>query len=272
MTALGVEDVGRDRRRCSAALGHRYPRSHGDLEIGVGDLAFSARWEPAAPQTIEAIRRMLPIRRQLIHCRWSGESTWIPYGEFRPGIDYENHTSHPAPGHARDVPGRDQRVRDLLPIRGVHDARRRSASSPPTTSPRSSRTRAGQIGCARSGGAACGTAPRRSRSARRAELGVSAHPRATVHRRGRRPRSDPAPAATRPTLARPAAAATPAIRPRAHCHPGPRSPTCSYGHPQTLRAPMYGRTRFHTCSVSRTRLTLAGNHRLESPRGHRQVG
>jgi len=31
------------------------------LQIVVGDLHFSARWEPAAPHTIEAIRRMLPI-------------------------------------------------------------------------------------------------------------------------------------------------------------------------------------------------------------------
>ena len=68
------------------------------LSIRVGDLAFTARWEAAAPLTVAAIRRMLPVRNSLIHCRWSGESTWIPYGEFRPGIDYENHTSHPAPG------------------------------------------------------------------------------------------------------------------------------------------------------------------------------
>ena len=57
----------------------------GTLRIEVGDLHFTARWEPAAPQTIEAIRRMLPIDSKLIHCRWSGESTWIPYGDFRPG-------------------------------------------------------------------------------------------------------------------------------------------------------------------------------------------
>ena len=78
----------------------------GQLEITVGgDLHFSARWEPDAPNTIEAIRRMLPIDSKLIHCRWSGESTWIPYGEFRPGIDYENHTSHPAPGMLAMYPG-----------------------------------------------------------------------------------------------------------------------------------------------------------------------
>ena len=77
----------------------------GDLSIRVGDLHFTARWEPSAPQTIEAIRRMLPIESRLIHCRWSGESTWIPYGDFRPGIDYENHTSHPAPGMLAMYPG-----------------------------------------------------------------------------------------------------------------------------------------------------------------------
>lgn len=77
-----------------------------DLSIRVGDLHFSARWETAAaPATVEAIKRWLPIRSSLIHCRWSGESTWIPFGDARPGIDYENHTSHPAPGMLAIYPG-----------------------------------------------------------------------------------------------------------------------------------------------------------------------
>lgn len=75
------------------------------LEIDVGDLHFTARWEDAAPRTIAAIRRMLPIEARLIHCRWSGESTWIPYGNLRPGIDFEHHTSHPAPGQLAMYPG-----------------------------------------------------------------------------------------------------------------------------------------------------------------------
>ena len=75
------------------------------LEIDVGDLHFTARWEEAAPRTIEAIRRMLPIDARLIHCRWSGESTWVPYGDLRPGIDFEHHTSHPAPGQLALYPG-----------------------------------------------------------------------------------------------------------------------------------------------------------------------
>jgi hypothetical protein len=77
----------------------------GTLQISVGDLHCSARWEAAAPRTMEAIRRMLPIDSRLIHCRWTGESTWIPFGDFRPGLDYENHTSHPAPGQLAIYPG-----------------------------------------------------------------------------------------------------------------------------------------------------------------------
>ena len=70
-----------------------------DLQIRVGDdLAFTARWEEAAPRTREALRAWLPIRSKLIHCRWSGESTWIPFGEERPNVGFENHTSHPSPG------------------------------------------------------------------------------------------------------------------------------------------------------------------------------
>src|SRR5688500_8183492 len=84
-----VQHVGRD-RRLSGRLGHRYPPSMSDLQIRVGDLNFTARWEAAAPRTIEAIKSMLPIEAKLIHCRWTGESTWIPFGDFRPGLEYEN--------------------------------------------------------------------------------------------------------------------------------------------------------------------------------------
>ncbi len=69
-----------------------------DLKITVGELEFTARWEPAAPRTRDALRAWLPIRSKLIHCKWSGESTWIPFGEERPDVGFENHTSHPAPG------------------------------------------------------------------------------------------------------------------------------------------------------------------------------
>ena len=85
------------------------------LQIEVGDLHFSARWEPDAPHTIEAIRRMLPITSKLIHCRWSGESTWIPMGDLRTGLEFENHTSHPAPGMVLLYPGGISETEMLLP-------------------------------------------------------------------------------------------------------------------------------------------------------------
>lgn len=75
------------------------------LSIRIGDLHFTARWEPEAPGTIEAVRALLPLRERLIHCRWSGESTWIPYGDLRPDVGWENHTSHPAPGQLALYPG-----------------------------------------------------------------------------------------------------------------------------------------------------------------------
>jgi hypothetical protein len=69
-----------------------------DLAIRVGEQEFLARWEGAAPRTREALQPWLPIRSRIIHCKWSGESTWIPFGDRRPEVGFENHTSHPAPG------------------------------------------------------------------------------------------------------------------------------------------------------------------------------
>src|SRR5438034_11785504 len=71
----------------------------GMLKIRVGPLTFAARLEEqAAPKTVAVIRKMLPLKSKIVHCRWSGESTWIPMGERKLGLDFENHTSHPAPG------------------------------------------------------------------------------------------------------------------------------------------------------------------------------
>jgi len=81
------------------ARGHYALPHMADLHIRVGDdLEFGAVWEEAAPLTRHALRAWLPIRSQLIHCRWSGESTWVPFGDQRPEVGYENATSHPAPG------------------------------------------------------------------------------------------------------------------------------------------------------------------------------
>jgi hypothetical protein len=90
-----------------------------ELSIRVGDLNFTARWEPEAPQTIEAIRRLLPIRNKLIHCRWSGEGCWIPFGDMKVGVGFENHTSHPAPGDIIIYPGDFSECEILVAYGGV---------------------------------------------------------------------------------------------------------------------------------------------------------
>ncbi len=51
-----------------------------------------------APETCEAFLKILPFQNQLIHARWSGESTWIPMGEYDMGVGSENATSYPSKG------------------------------------------------------------------------------------------------------------------------------------------------------------------------------
>ncbi len=90
-----------------------------ELSIRVGDLNFSARWQPEAPQTIAAIRRLLPIRNRLIQCRWSGEGCWIPFGDMKVGVGFENHTSHPAPGDVIIYTGDQSECEILIAYGGV---------------------------------------------------------------------------------------------------------------------------------------------------------
>jgi len=86
------------------------------LRITAGPYTFKARWEETdAPKTVDAMRRMLPLRSKLVHVRWSGESTWVPMGERRLGVGYENHTSHPAPGEMLVYPGGISEMEVLFP-------------------------------------------------------------------------------------------------------------------------------------------------------------
>src|SRR5215470_994684 len=56
----------------------RFP---GVLEIVASGLWFAARFEDAlAPSTVAAFKAILPFDDRIIHCRWSGESNWIPWG------------------------------------------------------------------------------------------------------------------------------------------------------------------------------------------------
>jgi len=76
------------------------------LKITAGGYEFTAKLEEElAPKTCEIFKTLLPLENKLIHVRWSGQGMWIPYGETRLGLDYENNTSHPAKGEFLLYPG-----------------------------------------------------------------------------------------------------------------------------------------------------------------------
>ena len=89
------------------------------LRITAGPYTFAARLEEErAPKTCAAFTKLLPFERKVVHVRWSGESTWIPLGEFDVGVGFENHTSHPAPGQILLYPGGFSETEILLPYGG----------------------------------------------------------------------------------------------------------------------------------------------------------
>ena len=86
------------------------------LEIQVGSMRFTARWEAeAAPKTCAAFRRLLPLHARLVQARWSGESAWVPLGDLETGLSYENHTSYPAEGQLLLYPGGISETEVLFP-------------------------------------------------------------------------------------------------------------------------------------------------------------
>jgi hypothetical protein len=87
------------------------------LRITAGEFEFTARLEEEkAPQTIAALRRMLPLDSELVQARWSGESAWVPLGwELDLGLGPENATTYPAPGELLLYPGGISEVEILFP-------------------------------------------------------------------------------------------------------------------------------------------------------------
>ena len=76
------------------------------LSITAGPYTFKARLEEErAPKTCAAFTRLLPYEQKVIHVRWSGEAVWVPLGEFKLGVGFENHTSHPSVGDILFYPG-----------------------------------------------------------------------------------------------------------------------------------------------------------------------
>lgn len=90
------------------------------LKVTAGPFTFDAVLETEkAPKTSEVFLNRLPFEGKIVHVRWSGEGVWIPLGDFDFGVGYENHTSHPAPGHIILYPGGISETEILLAYGGV---------------------------------------------------------------------------------------------------------------------------------------------------------
>jgi hypothetical protein len=87
------------------------------LKISVGDFTFGAHLEDdAAPQTVAALRRLLPLESRLVQARWSGEAAWVPMGfALDLGLRPENANSYPAAGELLLYPGGLSEVEILFP-------------------------------------------------------------------------------------------------------------------------------------------------------------
>ena len=59
------------------------------------------------------LRRLYP--NSAIQARWSGEAAWIPLGEFKLNVGFENHTSHPSRGDILFYPGGYSETEILFP-------------------------------------------------------------------------------------------------------------------------------------------------------------
>jgi hypothetical protein len=93
------------------------------VDIEAGGFRFTARLEEdLAPRTCAAFRAMLPYSEQLIHVRWSGEGCWIPMGDNRFDLPWENHTSYPTPGQFIFYPGGVSETEILLAYGSVRVA------------------------------------------------------------------------------------------------------------------------------------------------------
>jgi hypothetical protein len=87
------------------------------LRISVAGYELGARWEDGrSPRTVAFVKTMLPYDSKLIQARWSGQSAWIPMGDYDVGgLGPEDPTSYPAPGQLLLYPGGASEVEILFP-------------------------------------------------------------------------------------------------------------------------------------------------------------
>lgn len=92
------------------------------LKVTIAGIEFDATFEEDAPKTVAAFKAQLPYKSKVVHVRWSGEGVWIPLGDTDFGVDYENHTTYPAPGQFVLYPGGISETEILLAYGGVNFA------------------------------------------------------------------------------------------------------------------------------------------------------
>lgn len=87
------------------------------IEIQTDDTTFTAELhEERAPETVAALREMLPLHSELMHVRWSGIATWINIDDVDlPDLPRENHTTYPSRGDLLLYPGYRNEAEILLP-------------------------------------------------------------------------------------------------------------------------------------------------------------
>jgi hypothetical protein len=87
------------------------------LRITAAHFTFTARLETErAPKTCAAFLKLPPFEQKLIQARWSGESCWIPLGDFQLGeVGIENATSYPGRGEILFYPGGFSETEILFP-------------------------------------------------------------------------------------------------------------------------------------------------------------
>ena len=87
-----------------------------EIQIAVGELRFKARFErEKSPETCVAFEKLLPFRSKIIQARWSGESAWVPLGDFDLGVGEETTTTTPAPGEILFYPAGISETEILFP-------------------------------------------------------------------------------------------------------------------------------------------------------------
>lgn len=98
------------------------------IRITVGPHTLLATLHEAhAPTSCAAFRQMLPLRRHLLHARWSGASMWVPLDELPPGVRPEHATCYPSPGQLLLYAGDLSEPEILIPYGPTHFASKAGA-------------------------------------------------------------------------------------------------------------------------------------------------